>query len=106
MGHNVVSDDGKFKVACVYAVDWTMFGEQMRLSDIDDMEILHVLVTGFVVREDDDYLCLSQQIFDDEGYSIRFTVMIPKMCILEQWEMNLGEYVDGMADGFDQREEG
>lgn len=79
----------KLKVTVIYAHDWTMFGEQMRLSDIADQQCLQIYVVGFLVDEDDDFICLSQQVFNEDIPNIRFTVMIPKACIIDRKDVRL-----------------
>jgi hypothetical protein len=77
----------ELQVTLVRAYDWTMFGDQMRLYDVDDLECLEIVVIGFLVREDDDYICLAQQLFNEEMPNIRFVVMIPKVCIVERKDL-------------------
>lgn len=89
--NDILTEDGLFRICAVYAVDWTMFGEQIKLRDVPDMELLNVLVVGVIAYEDDDVLGLSQQVFDDEDHQVRFTVMIPKQCILERHEFEMGD---------------
>lgn len=87
----VVDEKGRLGVVVIQAIDWTMFGEQMALNDILSCDCLEVLVAGILVREDDEYVCIAQQVFDDESTSIRFTVMIPKVCILERHDFKIGD---------------
>jgi hypothetical protein len=64
-----------------------MFGEQMRLTDIEKHECLKIYVVGFLVDEDDNFISLSQQVFNEELPNIRFTLMIPKVCIIDRKDL-------------------
>jgi len=88
------NDDGKLGVVVILAHDWTMFAEQMRLSDIEDADILEVMVAGFVVREDEEYICVAQQVFNEDIPNVRFTVMIPKHCIIERQDLKMNRKSD------------
>jgi len=77
----------ELQTTVIYAYDWTMFGDQMRLSDIADHQCLQIYVVGFLVSEDDEFVCLAQQVFNEEIPNIRFTVMIPKACIIDRKDL-------------------
>jgi hypothetical protein len=78
---------GELQVTALLAYDWTMFGDQMRMSDIADHQCLEIYVVGFLVDEDDEFICLSQQVFNEDIPNIRFTVMIPKICIIDRKDL-------------------
>ncbi len=77
----------ELQVTAVYAYDWTMFGDQIRLQDVADMECLQIFVVGFIVHEDDEFISLSQQVFNSDTPNVRFTVMIPKACIIDRKDL-------------------
>jgi hypothetical protein len=74
----------ELQATVIYAYDWTMFGDQMRMSDIADHQCLQIYVVGFLVDENDEFVCLAQQVFNEDIPNIRFTVMIPKACIIDR----------------------
>ena len=45
-------------------------------------------LVGFLVDEDDEFVCLAQQVFNEDIPNIRFTVMIPKACIIDRRDIN------------------
>jgi hypothetical protein len=77
----------ELQVTVLLAYDWTMFGDQMRLTDIEKHDCLQIYVVGFIVSEDDDFISLSQQVFNEELPNIRFTLMIPKVCIIDRKDL-------------------
>jgi len=77
----------ELQVVALLAYDWTMFGEQMRLTDIEKHDCLKIFVVGFLVDEDDEFISLSQQVFNEEQPNIRFTLMIPKVCIIDRKDL-------------------
>ncbi len=74
----------ELQAVAVSALDWTMFGDQMRMSDVAEQECLQIYIVGFLVYEDDDVLALAQQVFNEELPNVRFTVMVPKVCIIDR----------------------
>ncbi len=72
------------QICLVYTYDLTMFGNQLNLSDVQDMECLEIFMVGFLVDECEEFLCLSQQVFNEEIPQVRFTVKIPKACIIDR----------------------
>lgn len=81
----------KLSVVLLLVRDLTIFTDQMRIDDIHNQSILEIMVVGFLVREDDEYVCLAQQVFNEDNKSIRFTLMIPQNCIIERHEFRLNE---------------
>lgn len=90
MGCDVV-ENGQFKVVAVSAVDWTMWEDQQSMAELYKAQPLTAVVVGFLVREDDDYIWLAQQIFDDETNSCRKVVCIPKSCIEDRHDFEIGD---------------
>ena len=76
------------QVTVVYAYDWTMMAEQIRLEDIQAIDCLQIFVAGFVTHENEDFLCLSQQVFNEARPNVRFTVIIPKVCIIDRQDID------------------
>lgn len=95
MERNVVDQEGPFKVVAVSAIDWTMWEEQQSMIDVYKTEPLTAVIVGFLVRENDDYIWLTQQIFDDEHNSVRNMICIPKTCIEDRHDFSIGEDEDG-----------
>jgi len=89
-----VAENGKFNVIAVSAVDWTMWEEQQSMMDVYKSEPLTAIIVGLLVREDSNYIWLSQQIFDDEHNSCRNVICIPKVCIEDRHDFEIGEDED------------
>ena len=77
----------ELQATVIYAYDWTMLAEQIRQEDIQAVDCLQIYVVGFVTYEDEEFVCLSQQVFNEARPNIRFTVIIPKVCIIERQDL-------------------
>lgn len=77
------------QITAIYTYDLTMFGDQLRLQDVPDMECLQIYMVGFLVDECEEFLCLSQQVFNEDIPNVRFTVKVPKACIIDRKDILL-----------------
>ena len=67
-------------IVSIYAVDWGTYYEQV--SRNTDFKIVKGWVHGQVVKEEEEYLVIAQEVFD-EG-DVRIVVTIPKVCIIRR----------------------
>lgn len=74
----------ELQAVAISAYDWTMFGDQMRWADVAEQQCLEIYIVGFLVYEDDEVVALAQQVFNEDLPNVRFTVMIPKVCIIDR----------------------
>lgn len=72
------------KIVILKAVDWGVIAEQIT-KDFEFTPVQGTLV-GLFVQEDDNTLVITQQKFDDGG--LRSTLIIPKVCIREWFEVS------------------
>lgn len=75
--------EGKYPIVAVEAVDWALVSEQVDASH--KFDVVHGAVVGFLVKETDDFISLSQQIFDNAD--VRATISIPKCTIKRRVDM-------------------
>ncbi len=67
-----------FPMAVACAKDWTLYNEQKPANDRFDVSIGYVI--GFLVKEDDEKVVLSANVFTDG--QVRETTVIPKENII------------------------
>jgi hypothetical protein len=81
--------ESKYPIVAVEAVDWAFQAAQVDISH--DFDVTHGLVVGFLVKETDDFISLTQQLFDNDD--VRATMSIPKCTIKRRVDLGnpLGE---------------
>ena len=76
-------------IVYVKAVDWSMAEFQIDKKDEHEFDLIHAEIIGFLVEESEERLTVTQQQF--ESGSIRYTLSIPKACIVHRKDFELSD---------------
>lgn len=78
--HQYTTEGASMKVVSLYAMDWGTYHDQTSINT--EFKLVKGWIHGQIIQENDEYLALAQQVFD-EG-DVRIVVTIPKVCIIKR----------------------
>jgi hypothetical protein len=73
-------------LVALYAQDWSIRHEQVDYR-IGEFNVLWGWICGFLVKEDDEKIVITQQWFNNDD--IRHTMIVPKVCVKERIDKEL-----------------
>lgn len=80
-------DQKSSKMVYLQAVDWGIVERQINSEENFTYDVIHAELIGFLVCETDTSITITQQKFQND--SVRYTLTVPKICIINRHDFAL-----------------